>query len=422
MVVSIVVGREPEDLKKFGEEGCVYIGKHIVGEYDEAHYTNKILMDVLRPHIVLVLGKRGSGKSYTGGVIAEEIMLLPEHLRKNLSCILIDTMGIFWSMKHANERDFSLLARWELKPRGFPVKIFVPAGVAEKYEKSGISFDSTLAIKPSELTASDWALSFGFSLQSELGVLLERVIRKLQKESEEYGIDDIIGEIERDARASEREKFALENRFIAAKEWGIFSERKGLKIEEILIPGGASVIDVSLQDWAVRNLMLSILARKVYQVRMYARRKEEIAVIEGGEMERIPMVWFIIDEAHEFLPNERKTAASDALLTLVKQGRQPGISLVFITQRPNKLHEDAISQADLIISHRLTAKSDVEALGQIMQTYLLEDIRKTISQLPKSKGTAILLDDNSERLYKIQIRPRLSWHAGGSPLLVKERI
>jgi len=139
-------------------------------------------------------------------------------------------------------------------------------------------------------------------------------------------------------------------------------------------------------------------------------------------MERIPMVWFIIDEAHEFLPNERKTAASDALLTLVKQGRQPGISLVFITQRPNKLHEDAISQADLIISHRLTAKSDVEALGQIMQTYLLEDIRKTISQLPKSKGTAILLDDNSERLYKIQIRPRLSWHAGGSPLLVEERI
>ncbi len=418
MVVDIVIGRDPEDLEKFGNRGCLYIGKHIVGEGEDAHYTNRILMDVLRPHIVLVLGKRGSGKSYTGGVIAEEMLLLPEEIRKNLTCILIDTMGIFWSMKYPNERDFSLLARWDMKPKGLDVKVFVPIGLASSYEREGISFDATLALKPSELTPSDWALTFGFTLQEPLGILLERVLKRL-KERGTYGIDDIIDEIERDTRATEKEKLALENRFISAKEWGIFSER-ATPVEKLLEPGVASVIDVSLQDWNVRNLMLGILARKIYQIRMFSRRREEISIIEGGEKGKIPMVWFIIDEAHEFLPNKGKTAASDALLTLVRQGRQPGISCVFITQRPNKLHEDAISQADLIISHRLTAQSDVNALSQIMQTYLLEDIRKSISQLPRSKGTALILDDNSERLYKIQIRPRFSWHAGGSPLLVKE--
>ncbi|HIQ49961.1 MAG TPA: ATP-binding protein [Nanoarchaeota archaeon] len=417
VLVDIIIGRDQEDIRKFGNKGCIFLGKHIVGEGEDAHYTNKIVMDVLRPHIVLVLGKRGSGKSYTGGVIAEELMLLPEEIKRNLSCVLIDIMGIFWSMKYPNERDFELLARWGFKPKAFPVKVFVPIGLAKSYEKEKISFDEVFAIRPDELSASDWALTFGFSLQDPLGILLERVLRNLKKKNEKYGIDEIIEGIENDKRATEKEKQALINRFISAKDWGIFSD-EATPIEKFLEPGVATVLDVSLQEWGVRNLLLGILARKVYEIRMYARRKEEIAIIEGGEKTKIPMVWFIIDEAHEFLPNEGKTAASDALLTLVRQGRQPGISCVFITQRPNKLHEDAISQADLIISHRLTSKADLDALAQIMQTYLLEDIRKTISGLPKTKGTAIILDDNSERLYKIQVRPRLSWHAGGSPLLL----
>ncbi len=419
MLVDIVVGRDQEDLAKFGTKGCLRIGKHIVGEGEDAHLTNDIMMDVLRPHIILVLGKRGSGKSYTGGVIAEEILLLPEEIRKNLCCILIDIMGIFWSMKYANDREFELLVKWNMRPRGFDVRIFVPEGLAERYERERISFDKTFAINPSELTASEWALTFGFSLESSLGVLLERVLKKVREEIKNFDIDDIIEFIEQDKKAEEKEKQALINRFLSAKEWGIFSKR-ATPIEEFLEPGSANVIDVSLQDWNVRNLMVGILAKKIYELRMYSRRREEISIIEGVERKKLPAVWIIIDEAHEFLPDSGKTAASDALLTLVRQGRQPGITCVFITQRPNKLHEDAISQADLIISHRLTSKPDLDALSQIMQTYLLEDIRKSISQLPRKKGVAIILDDNSERLYKVQIRPRYSWHAGGSPLVVRE--
>jgi len=37
---------------------------------------------------------------------------------------------------------------------------------------------------------------------------------------------------------------------------------------------------------------------------------------------------------------------------------------------------DALAQADLIISHRITAKNDIDALKAIMQTYLLFDIAK----------------------------------------------
>jgi len=36
------------------------------------------------------------------------------------------------------------------------------------------------------------------------------------------------------------------------------------------------------------------------------------------------------------------------------------------------------------------------------------------------KGAAIVLDDNSERIYPIQVRPRYSWHGGSSPSALKK--
>ncbi|NOZ81768.1 MAG: ATP-binding protein [Candidatus Micrarchaeota archaeon] len=415
-LVDIIVGREREDIEKYGSKGCIFLGKNVVGSGEDAHLTNRILMDVSRPHVVLIAGKRGSGKSYTGAVIAEEIMNLPEEIRENLSCLLIDTMGIFWSMKSPNERDIALLSEWGIKPKGFPVLNFVPAGFITEYEKAGIGYDGVLAVKPSELTPGDWLFTFGFDLTHPLGILLERVLRKLQ--GREYTIDDIINEIRSDNRSSSREKLALENRFLAASDWGIFSE-EATRVEELLKPGAASVLDVSLQDRPVRNLLLSIISRKIYETRVFARREEEIARIQGTTERNVPMVWIIIDEAHQFVPSDRETVATGPLLTLVTQGRQPGISCVFITQRPNKLHETVITQADIVISHRLTAKSDLDALGSIMQTYLLEDIKKSISRLPRKKGSGIILDDNSERLYTVQVRPRQSWHAGESPIAIQ---
>ena len=40
--------------------------------------------------------------------------------------------------------------------------------------------------------------------------------------------------------------------------------------------------------------------------------------------------------------------------------------------------------------------------------------------LPDLKGSAIILDDNSERLYPVRIRPRLTWHGGEAPKAISE--
>ena len=128
----------------------------------------------------------------------------------------------------------------------------------------------------------------------------------------------------------------------------------------------------------------------------------------------------ISHNCHEFLPEKEKTPATNALIQLLREGRQPGISLVLATQQPGVIHRDVMTQSDIVISHRLTNKKDMEALNEMMQTYLLEGIKKSMNDLPDLQGSAILLDDSSERLYSVRIRPRFTWHGGEAPKAIKE--
>ncbi|MBI2578149.1 MAG: ATP-binding protein [Candidatus Aenigmarchaeota archaeon] len=408
---EIVVGRDEEDLRKYGSEGTIYIGKHLVGTGEESHLTTPVLLDVLRPHIICLTGKRGAGKSFSLGVFVEEIHKLPEKVRNNLCCLIIDTQGIFWTMKSPNEKELVLLKDWGMKPQGFPVNVYVPEGQESIFSSAGVEYDSTFSLHPSEFSAEDWLNVFGLAANETLGILLQRAFKKLKGK---FGIDDIISTV-KSQEGFGTEKLSLENYFEAAKLWGIFGDSK---MPEVLEPGKLTVIDVSLTPQNVRALLVSLVCEKVLEERILARRQEELAEIELSSLKRIPMPWILIDEAHNFLPSEGSTAATEVLNRIVKEGRQPGVTLVLATQRPEKLHPDALAQCDLIVSHQLTAKSDIDALRSIMQTYMLYDIGKYISELPKLKGVAIILDDNSERIYKVRMRTRQSWHAGASPVAV----
>ena len=159
---------------------------------------------------------------------------------------------------------------------------------------------------------------------------------------------------------------------------------------------------------------------------MDARKKEELEALQHGQdyltyknERKEPLIWIFIDEAHEFLQREGKTPATDALVQILREGRQPGISLVLATQQPGQIHKDVMTQADLVIAHRLTAKPDIDSLNEIMQTYLTKDIQQHIDDLPSLKGSAIILDDNSERIFPVRIRPRFTWHGGEAPTAVR---
>lgn len=415
---EIVVGRRKDDLEKYGKENTGYIGKHVVGEGEEAHTTTKVLMDFLRPHVILICGKRGSGKSYTGGVIAEEIASLPAKFRKNLTVVMIDTMGIYWSIKVPNEQQIVLLDEWGLEPKGFKdiVKVYVPYKQQEEFKKAEIPVDFGISVPPHEFSAEDWTLAFNLPMTDPLALGLQKVVNKFQRRQEKFEINDLISDVKDDRGIDTRTKSALDNMLSVADSWGVFGSQ-GIKTEEIMKPGMINVFDVSrlraTEAWSVRNLLVALISRDIYQKRVIARKQEELAKMGEIELkERFPMVWLFMDEAHQFCPAKIKTVSSNPILTIIKQGREPGVSFVPMTQMPNKVHQEVISQTDMVLSHTLTSKDDLSALHSVMQTYMIQDIKKYIGALPKWKGASIILDDNSERIYTMQTRPRISWHAG----------
>ena len=427
MAYDIILGRDDSDKERFGKEGTVFFGKHFVKMGETMSLSNKVFLDVARPHVVLLSGKRGSGKSYSLGTIFEGILDLPENVRRNLSVIVVDTMGIYWTSKFPNTRQSKQLKEWDLKPKGAKVVVYVPKKYFKTQKESGIVTDRPLSVRPSELSAFDWVSLFDVKITDPMGVLLERSLSMLK---ENFSIGDIIEVISHDANSDPDVKLALENRLIAAKSWGIF-DIDATPLKELIAPGQVSILDVSIYKgmsagWGLSSLVLSIIGKKILEERMTARKKEELEIIGAStkllesEKTEKPIVWILIDEAHQFLPKESSTPATETFKRILREGRQPGLSLVLATQQPGEIHHDVLTQSDMVISHRVTAKNDLEALNAIMQTYLVSDIQKYLSALPKLKGSAIVLDDNSERIYPIKVRPRSSWHGGDSPEAVKK--
>jgi len=428
MAYDIVVGRNKSDKEKFGNKGLVYLGKGYVTMGNYTSLSNLIWLDVVRSHIILIAGKRGSGKSYSIGVLAEELSDLPEEVKKNIAPLIFDTMGIFWTMKFKNEKESGLLEKWDLKSKNLPINVWVPLGYFEEYEKREIPVNKKFALAVSELDIEDWLSIFNLKMTSQTSILMQKVISKLS--GGKFDIDDIINKIKNDSDSEDNIKKSAVALFEAAKSWKVFASKseKSTKISDLVQPGKTSVLDLSVYSstsaFNVKALIIGLISKKLFEQRILARKKEEIESIMqrfSEEKKEMPLIWLFLDEAHEFLPMNEKTPATNALIQILREGRQPGISLVLATQQPGVIHRDVMTQSDLVIAHRLTNKKDLEALNEIMQTYLLESINKAMNNLPDLKGSAIILDDNSERLFPIKIRPRFTWHGGETPKAVSEK-
>ena len=372
------------------------------------------------------------------GVIAEGMADLAPAIKHNLSIVMLDTMGIYWTMKYPNIKEKELLEGWNMQPKGLDVIIYCPAGFFKKMKDEGIPVDRPFSIRPSELLGSDWNTTFGIAQESAAGVLVEQTIHTLKEREEEQGITytiaDIIRNIEEYKDTDSITKAFAKNHFSAAQNWGIF-DAEGTPIKELAEPGQVTIIDLSAYSsaehgWEIKALVTGIVAQKLFLQRMQSRKDEEfkqlyrdvnfLAVDESAVQQEDPLVWLVIDEAHEFLPNQGKTLASDPLITILREGRQPGISLILASQQPGKIHTDVMTQADIVISHRITAKIDTDALGLLMQSYLRVGLDKVLDGLPRTSGAALIIDDNNERMFPLQIRPRFTWHGGESPVAIKQ--
>ncbi len=369
-----------------GEGGALFLGRYLA--LDGSAGAN-VYLDALRPHAVLICGKRGYGKSYTMGVLVEEMARMPYAIRKNFCAIVVDTMGIFTCMdKPSGERATEL---WGLRPEACPIRVFTPRA----HLRPGGS--RPLLIPTGSLSFYDYCEVLGIEPLSEHGAALMGAMGDKKR----FEIEDLLGEIGASS--------ALQGMLRMLSAWELFSG--DASFDELLEPGSVSILDLSGygHEPEVKSCIVASLARALYDVRVAARRSE----VNRREK---PLVWLFIDEAHMFMDARQSSRAGRVLANeWLKQGRQPGLSLVLATQRPSALGKDVLSQADVIICHRLTLKDDVEALEAARPTYVKEPLPDAMARLGEARGAAIVIDDATESYHVIKIRPRTSEHGGSEP-------
>ena len=434
MVFDVIIGRSRKDVEKFGKKGTVLIAKQYVRMGQTTSLSNPVYLDVASAHVAFVVGKRGTGKSYTLGSIAEGLSDLPSEIKQNLAIILVDTMGIYWTMKYPNYKDAEIVKEWGYEPKGLDVKIYTPSGFYYKYQEEGIPTDFPFSIRPLDVSPNDWCNAFSLDPNSAEGVLITKVVQHFLKQGTSYDLDAMIDFVRNDSESDKVTKGIIINEFDKAKGWEIFS-KEGTPLKEIISGGQVTVLDVSPyatmnSGWEIKALVLGLLCRVLFNQRMLARKMEEFKTVDEAmhyfskdveEKMEEPLVWIALDEAHEFLPSQGKTAASESLITILREGRQPGISLILATQQPAKIHSDVITQSDVVISHRLTARLDVEALSLLTQSYMKQGLEHEIDLLPRVKGSAVIFDDANERIFPVQMKPRFTWHGGSSPSAIREK-
>lgn len=263
-------------------------------------------IDIDGPHVGVVVGKRGYGKSYTLGVLAEELARVPA-----LAPVVIDPMGVFAPLAElagtaVRVRRRPRVSADTIPPAGWCALLGVdPASPAGSVLWQAVDTASTIAAMRSAITRIDAAPAACRAADNYLGL---------------------------------------------AASWDVF-DPDGLDAAA-LTEGALTVLDCShLPDSAI-NAVGHAVADALYGARV------------RGEISRLP--WILIDEAHALFDG----AAEPALTRIVTRGRQPGVSLVAATQRPAALPPVVTSQADLLVAHRLTATPDRDRLEAIAPTYM----------------------------------------------------
>lgn len=424
-------------------------------------FDGNIWLDIRLPHVLFICGKRGSGKSYDLGVLAEGLSLASSSnvttKDTSVTTILFDTQNQFWSLGVApssklpeDHVQLVELEAWRIQPTPLDnVRLFAPKG-----DQAIVGTETEFVISPTDIDADDWCGLLQVERYSPMGQCIRVVYRKVTSSGysfqpsphsskeiqvppkQNYEILDLIECLRRDAEVTDQMQRPTRDAVLWRLESLIDSKlfgEGGIDITDILVPGLLSVFLLRNLDDATKALVVSVVTKRIFKVmgEYHTRRKVARRFGEAPPDTNLPMgVWTIIDEAHVVCPAEQNTAAKPALIEYVKRGRDAGLSLVLATQQPSAIDSGVLSQVDLTIVHRLVLDSDIAAATSRFPARFPSNVKLVERDVgdPRSlirlltAGEALVGDAESERGFVIRIRPRVTAHAGDEPEVIKHDI
>jgi len=366
--------------------GDAYIG--LLDGHDVKVYLD--INQLVQKH-VSVLARTGSGKSYTTGVIIEEL------LERDVPLVIIDPHGEYASMKYpnSNQEELEKMPKYGISPKGYAEKIVVytPANFA-----INPNADRLFRIDGMNLHPKDIIEMIPGRLSAAQEELLYEVVTKLRNEVESYDIHDIIRAAE---KSKNKAKWGLIAHLEALRDSGIISSDP-VSIRELVRRGVASVIDMTGVTPEMQKVIVAYLCREIF---------------ESRKRNRIPPAMLVLEEAHNFCPERGydKSPSTEIIRTIASEGRKFGLGLLVVSQRPARVDKNVLSQCNTQIILKVTNPNDIRAISKGLEG-MSSELEEDIKRLPP--GVALLVSSYIERPIFVDVRVRRSQHGGSSPPIV----
>ena len=384
--------------KKMADVGSAHIGSLLTRKKGEVPVILSI-KDVVSTHLA-ILASTGSGKSYTAGVLVEELM----NQYNRAAVLIVDPHGEYHTMSSIMG-DAQFFGADGYKPE---VKIFTP-------DKIKVRFSTLTEADVKYLLPEGTSDKMAHFLSQAYTSLHER-LKAERKQDYAYAYHDLRDEVNAQKFGDEKKGsgeggnvssidgllWRMDSRF--GKPDSIFTASDHIELNELFKPGRCTILDLSDIEQHEQQVIVGTLLRRANKARMMITRGETPK--ERGDFVNYP-VFALLEEAHRFAPAGASVVSTNILKQILSEGRKFGVGIGLITQRPGKLDQDVLSQCMTQIIMRIVNPIDQQTVAQSVEGAG----RAMIAELPAlTKGQAIISGVGINTPVMCRIRKRLTTH------------
>jgi uncharacterized protein len=270
-------------------------------------------------------GQSGSGKTYSLGVILEQLLL-----ETQLRIIVLDPNSDFVRLSAVRAKaDAAIAERYREAAQG----VAVHSGRAEGAQRLRLRFPElapaahAALLRLDPISDRDEHAQLDALLAEEAPVSVEALLASPSPEAQRLG---------------------LRARNLGVEGFPLWARGQAGSLLDVIDDPSARCVVVDLGSLGTRDEQA--LAAGAVLGRLWERREEREPVL------------IVIDEAHNVCPaqpDDPLTAlATEHAVRIAAEGRKFGLYLVVSTQRPQKVHENVISQCDNLVLMRLNSAAD----------------------------------------------------------------
>ena len=341
---------------------------------------------------VAIIASTGAGKSYTAGVLIEEMLMA----NNRAAILVIDPHGEYGSLE-------AIADAKALRGEGYRPGAAVHAPGSVKIRVGTLEQGDLRYLLPNVSERMTYILGRAYRQA-------ENISRNRCGESNRWTLQELDEAIEAQGQ-NEEDSFdqgtakALLWRLRSTIRTGanyIFDDQKQTPLTDLFRPGQVTVMRLDQVDERQQQVIVAAMLRRVFYARMNSKNRN----IEPGEDSYLPYpVFVLIEEAHNFAPANADIVTTNILKKVLAEGRKFGVGVGLISQRPGKLDPDVLSQCNTQFLLRIVNPVDQARVRESVESVG----RELLDELPAlTKGQAIISGAAVNTPVLCQIRERLT--------------